>query len=216
MRIQIIVGGLHHDFDGFTAHMSPVLEEAGHTVASTYDLDVLTVLGNGFCDLVLSYTSLSAHRKGQGDTNPETLSPDQIAGLSDWVQSGGALLAVHSATVSGRSNATMRSLIGGVFVSHPPRFTFTVYPMNGAHPITQGIDAFCVNDEFYIQDYDASLDIHMVAMDRGAAHPMVWSKSEGKGRVACIAMGHSEEVWALVPYRRLLLQAANWLTGLEN
>jgi type 1 glutamine amidotransferase len=43
----------------------------------------------------------------------------------------------------------------------------------------------------------------------------VWSKPEGNGRVAHIALGHSAAVWQLEPYRRLMLQAAAWLVGEE-
>ena len=102
--------------------------------------------------------------------------------------------------------------MGAVFESHPPQFSFTVYPTYVRHSITQGIPAFTDCDEFYIQTYDDTVDIHMVALDRGIAHPMVWSKDEGLGRVAHIAMGHDEKVWSLPLYQKLMIQALNWLT----
>jgi type 1 glutamine amidotransferase len=46
----------------------------------------------------------------------------------------------------------------------------------------------------------------------GVAYPMVWSRTEGNGRVAHIAMGHDVKVWNLQPYQRLMLQAIDWLT----
>jgi len=211
-RILIILGGIYHDFEGFTKAIRPVLEAAGHFVETTYDLDTLLHLKEKGYDLVLSYTSLSKHREGKGDTHPETLSSEQTQALIEWVRQGGSFLPVHSGSVSGAPNPALRELIGAVFVEHPPRFSFTVYPMGKEHPITEGIEAFTVKDEFYIQDYTSSIEIHMVAIDRGVAHPMVWSRKEGKGRVAYIAMGHNEEVWQLVPYQRLLLQAIDWLT----
>jgi type 1 glutamine amidotransferase len=42
---------------------------------------------------------------------------------------------------------------------------------------------------------------------------MVWSRSEGQGRVVHIAMGHDEKVWNLKPYQRLMLQAVACLTA---
>jgi type 1 glutamine amidotransferase len=84
--------------------------------------------------------------------------------------------------------------------------------MFGEHPITAGIEAFTVHDEFYIQTHTPDVQVHMVACDRGAAYPMVWSRTEGRGRVAHIAPGHSQEVWDLEPYQRLLLQTIAWLT----
>ena len=53
MRIQILLGGVHHDFEGFAAFMNPVLRQAGHSVKATYDLGVLTDLGSDLCDLAL-------------------------------------------------------------------------------------------------------------------------------------------------------------------
>jgi uncharacterized protein len=210
-RVLIPLGGMWHPFDRFAAAMKALLEPAGYIVESTYDLDRLASLPEGGADLVISYTSLSRHREGMDDSGPEQLTDAQVDGLVRWVRAGGGLLAVHSATVVGNSNPAYEALLGGAFISHPPQFAFTVYPVSSEHPITAGIEAFTVHDEFYVQRYDRSVSIHMVALDRGVAHPMVWTRAEGVGRVAHIAMGHSELVWDLPPYRRLLQQAAAWL-----
>ncbi len=100
---------------------------------------------------------------------------------------------------------------GGRFISHPPPFTFTVWPVFGEHPITDDIQAFDVHDEFYIERCEPSVEIHMVAVNQGVAHPMAWSKQEGAGRVVHIAPGHFPEVWNHPLYQRLMLHAVNWL-----
>lgn len=210
-RILVLLGGLWHDFDGFASASRSLLEPHGHQVETTYDLDRLSRLEEDRCDLVLSYTCLSPHREGRDDIGPEKLTDAQIRSLTTWIRSGGALLAVHAATVIGQSDAALGQLIGGVFVSHAPPLTFTVYPIHEQHPITSGIKAFAVHDEFYRQAHMPAVHVHMVAIDRGVAYPMTWSKSEGRGRVAYVAPGHSREVWDLAPYQRLLLQAIDWL-----
>lgn len=212
-RILLILGGIYHDFEGFAAAMRLLLEGAGYSIDATYDLDLLLHLDQSDYDLVMSYTSLSRHREGEDDTTPETLTDDQVYSLAHWVSTGGALLAVHGATISGRPNPAMQSLLGGVFVSHPPQFSFMVYPLYQPHPITEGIEAFAVKDELYVQDYEDTDHVHMVALDRGVAYPMVWTRDEGQGWVAHIAMGHGPEVWRLPPYQRLILQAVTWLTS---
>jgi uncharacterized protein len=211
-NVLLILGGLHHDFEGFRAWASPVLAAAGCQVEATYDLDRLLSL-DASTRLVLSYTSLSRHREGMNDTSPELLTDEQIAGLRSWVSQGGGLLSVHSGTVAGKSAPAFGELMGGVFIEHPPQFTFTVYPLSRSHAITAGVGAFTVQDEFYMQRLVSPVDVHMVAIDRGVAHPMVWSRSEGAGRVAHIAMGHSGLVWELPLFHRLFLQAADWVTG---
>lgn len=214
-HVLILLGGLWHDFDGFASAMQSLLAPHGFQVEATYDLDSLSGLEENRYDLVISYTCFSPHREGFNDNSPEKLTNAQIDGLTSWIRKGGALLAVHAATVIGESDAALGELIGGVFVSHPPAFTFTVYPVFGEHPITMGIEAFTVHDEFYMETHAPAVQVHMVAFDRGVAYPMAWSKIEGEGLVAHIAPGHSREVWDLKPYQQLLLQTIDWLTERE-
>jgi len=210
-RALILLGGLWHDFDGFAGAMQALLEPRGMPVHATYDLESLLHLGESRYDLVVSFTCFAAHRDGFNDTSPLGLTDAQIDGLAGWVRRGGALLAVHSATVIGESGPGLGELLGGVFVSHPPQFNFTVYPIFGEHPITAGIEAFTVRDEFYTEIPMPNVLVHMVGVDRGLAYPLAWSKTEGQGRVVHIAPGHSREVWELGPYQRLLWQAIEWL-----
>lgn len=209
--VLILLGGMWHDFDGFSSVMTPVFEAEGYQVESTYDLDILKRLEQVGCDLLLSYTCLSKHRQGYADAGPEKLTAYQVSGLTRWVRQGGALLAAHAATVIGDSSARLGRLLGGVFLSHPEPFAFTIYPLSGEHPITSGIPAFEVLDEFYIQEIDPAVNIHMVAIYQGAAYPMVWSRATGRGGVACIAPGHFPHVWNNLTYQRLMLQTAGWL-----
>jgi type 1 glutamine amidotransferase len=210
-KILILLGGMYHDFEGFTGAVKPLLERNGCQVEATYDMDSLMSLEDKGIDVVISYTCMTEHREGQDDTGPEMLNEAQLGGLRKFVQAGGGLLAAHAATVLGKSDPSMGDLMGGVFVSHPPQFAFTVYPLYNEHPITAGIDAFGVFDEFYIQQVKPDVQIHMMAVDRGTAYPMVWSRSEGQGKVAHVAMGHSALVWDLPQYQRLMLQAVDWL-----
>jgi len=212
-KALVLLGGLWHDFDGFADAMQSLLTPHGFQVEATYDLDHLLQLEEYHYDVIISYTCFSLHREGYNDTTPESLTNPQIDGLTNWIRNGGALLAAHSATVMGKSDPALGELIGGVFVSHPAPFSFTLSPIYGEHPITNGIDAFTVHDEFYVETYAPDVQIHLVAFDRGVAHPMAWSKSEGQGRVAHIAPGHFREVWELKPYQQLLLQTIDWLTG---
>lgn len=209
-RVLLILGGMFHDFEGFTAALRPVLEGAGYAVDATYDLDTLARLEGSPYHAVLDDTSLSKHREGLPATTPQTLTAEQTNGLVRWVRAGGALVGVHSATVSGIENPAFQALLGGRFLNHPPQFCFTVTPAFKEHPITAGVEAFTVKDEMYIQEYEDSIQIHMVTVDRGVAYPMVWSRTEGQGRVAHITMGHGPQVWSLPQYQRLILQALAW------
>ena len=210
-HILLMLGGEWHDFDGFMMTMQPVFEAAGYTIEASDNVNKLAQLVGSSYDVVLLYTCLGGVQRD--GTTPSALTEAQVQGLVQWVRDGGGLLAAHAATLACQSRPALKSLMGGVFESHPPQFSFTVYPTSREHPITQGLFAFTVYDELYIQVYEDTVDIHMLAVDRGVAYPMVWSKNEGLGRVAHIALGHSRAVWTLAPYRRLMVQTIGWLTA---
>jgi uncharacterized protein len=208
-KLLMVLGGAWHDFKGFNEFWTPLLESAGFPVESTFDLAALNQLDKGNYTHILLNTCLG--EKGDGPSAASKMSDNQAHNLHSWVQNGGGLLALHSATVTSQTSPEFQSLVGGAFITHPPRFAFTVYPMAIDHPIIEGIHAFTVSDELYIESYDPSVQVSMVAVDRGVSYPMVWSRPEGKGRVAHIAMGHDGEVWQLKQYQQLVFQALNWV-----
>lgn len=210
-RILLLAGGIYHDFAGFEAALRPLVEKAGDALDATNDLDALLALDEGRPDVVIINTSLSKHRPDQDDTHPQRLTDAQTEALVAWVQAGGGYLPFHSATVSAEPNAELARLHGGVFREHPPLHTFAVYPTFLSHPITEGMQAFCVRDELYIQEYNEDVAVLLVAVDRGVAYPMAWTRQEGRGRVAHIALGHTSEVWASEPFRTLFLRTLDWL-----
>lgn len=210
-NILILLGGFWHDFDGFAAAMTSLLEGGGYHVQITDDPDALIHLDKLGCDLLLSYTCLTEPPTEETTKSPIKFSDSQIEALTRWVRSGRALLAAHAATVVGDSGLGLERLLGGAFIRHPPQFSFKAIPLSAQHPITAGIEAFDVHDELYIERYDSSVFIHMVAIYEQVAYPVVWSRLEEQGRVAHIALGHSEQVWDLEPYQRLMLQTIGWL-----
>lgn len=212
-RALLLLGGMWHDFDGFAASMRVLLEGAGWEMESSYDLDRLTCLNDQPCDLVFHYTCFVKHAEGLDNSGPEGLNAAQIEGLTRWVRGGGAFLSAHSASGLGESAPGLGELTGGFFLEHPPICTFTVYPVCKSHPIIEGINAFSVYDEMYIEQYDPCVDVHMLAVEGDVAYPLVWSKTEGRGKVAHVALGHSAAVWELAPYRQLMLQTMAWLSG---
>lgn len=214
-RTLILLGGAWHDFVGFAEIIPALLAEEGLASEPTYDPDDLLRLGlaEERRDLVVLYTCYD--ESGETGEGPGARRPtnEQVRALADWVQGGGALLGIHGATVAGESAPAFGALLGASFVSHPARHDFTVYPVAVPHPITAGIEPFTVRDELYLHEFEASPDVHMVALYGGAAHPLVWSRREGRGRVAYLALGHDREVWDHPAFRRILRQAARWLIG---
>lgn len=208
-RITMLVGGNHHDFEAFAAEMGRFLHQGGYQVEIVRDADVLRALPGDDPDIVLLYTCLDGAGEGGGD-----FTSHQASSLRGWVRAGGALIALHASTVRGPGRREMKRLLGGCFVSHPPDMrSFTVTPTSLEHPITRGIEAFEVFDEFYVESCDDTVQVHMTATHEDSVYPMVWSRKEGKGRVVHIAPGHDRRVWNLPAYRRLVLQSVRWATA---
>ncbi len=207
-RLLMILGGEWHDFDGFARTMSSVLAAAGYRIDIADEFNLLLNLSVEGWDGVLAYTCFTGD---QGQDTPRGLSHAQASALRHWVRAGGAFLGLHAATVIGSSGPDYRSLLGGEFQSHPPPFSFTVYPVAQSHPILAGISAFTIHDEFYLQTCDPDVHVHLIALYEGIAHPMLWSKTEGGGRVVYLAPGHFPMVWEMAIYQRLVLQSLAWM-----
>lgn len=207
----LLLGGAWHDFDGFARSLGLLLTKQGWTLEISYDLDRLRGLDQENQRLVILYTCFARQGEAGESSSPEGMSETQIAALANWVRNGGALLAAHASTVLGNSSARLGDLLGGVFIEHPPLGSFTVYPLYERHPITAGLSAFAVQDELYFEQCRPAVTVHMVAVQDGWVYPQVWSKDEGQGRVAHIALGHTAAVWDLESYQRLVLQTVDWL-----
>lgn len=211
-KLLLLLGGHYHDFGGFEAFVRELFGAGGFDVAATYEPgDLLDLRAR---DVVVLYTCHvePPDNPDEGLQYTGGLSDEETNSLIEWVQAGGGLVAAHSATTIRPDNEALRRLIGGRFISHPPRFPFTVYPMEHQHPILEGVGTFTVVDELYTQEY-ANVDVHAVAVDRGIAHAMVWTRTEGSGRVVHIAPGHDASVWSEAGYGRLVRQAVDWSLG---
>jgi type 1 glutamine amidotransferase len=210
----LLLGGAWHDFDGFARSLGSLLETHGWGLEASYDLDRILSLEQDQPRLVILYTCFIRPGEAGEQHGPDRMSETQIAALANWIRKGGALLAAHASTVLGNSSPLLGDLVGGEFIEHPPLGPFTVYPLFERHPITAGLSAFTVQDELYFEESRPSVNVHMVAVHDGLTYPQVWSKDEGRGRVAHIALGHTAAVWEMEAYQRLVRQTIDWLTRL--
>jgi len=201
----LLVGGTFHDFDGFADMARETLAAVGLDVRVERDFDLLTRLDALGARLVVMYTCFD-------EVSGVTHRAEQIAGLRNWVAGGGALLALHATSVSAARSQGLEALIGAAFAEHPPKALFRVAPVGAAHPSTLGVVAFEIEDELYRHRAAPKGDVHLIAEDEGVARPVAWSRREGAGRVYYLALGHDASAWGTPAYRRVLAQAARWLT----
>jgi type 1 glutamine amidotransferase len=201
----LLMGGRGHDWKGFHAVMSPVLEKTGDfEVTLSEDLDDLRADRIRQYDLVLFYGS------GGNFTDPA-----QEQGLGDFVKAGGALAGVHATDAFKKSDLYWR-LMGGRFTGHGGG-KFLLRIEDKKHPITAPLADFEISDETYRNDYHPDFQLHSLGrIDRGQEQQsMVWVQPYEKGRIFNTTLGHGKAAWDNPHFQRLVVRGLYWAAGRE-
>lgn len=132
------------------------------------------------------------------------------ATFADYVRKGNGLLAIHSGTAEYGQMLVLRSLLGGVFASHPEQCPVTISPLLG-HPLSTGSAPFTLKDEHYFMTMDdPQADIFMTTKSEHGEQPGGWRRIEGSGRVAVLTPGHNLEVWLHPSFQTMLQNCLRW------
>jgi type 1 glutamine amidotransferase len=132
------------------------------------------------------------------------------AAFSEYVDRGNGLLAIHSGTAEYDQIPVLRSLLGGVFSSHPEQCPVTVRPHSG-HPLCAGSAPFTLKDEHYFMAMDdPQVDVFVTTRSEHGEQPGGWRRLQGTGRVAVLTPGHNVEIWLHPSFRALLLNSLRW------
>lgn len=133
--------------------------------------------------------------------------------LTQYVQNGGGLLAVHSGTAGYGGLEDMHRLLGGLFMIHPAQLPVTFTPAAG-HPLAAGVQAFTEVDEHYLMDMaEGPADMFLTGTSRHGIIPAGWTRTEGNGRVCVLTPGHNLDVWLNPNFQQLLRNALDWCAG---
>jgi type 1 glutamine amidotransferase len=148
----------------------------------------------------------------------------------DYVEGGGGLLAVHSATVCGKNTSALDKLIGCKFLGHPNACPVTVQPVK-PHPVTEGVGMFCETDEHYrieITASDADILVASYSPAQGeerkyqedpyhnmqaAIYAAGYVRTQAAGRVCVLTSGHLLSVWLNPQFQKLLSNSLRWCAG---
>jgi type 1 glutamine amidotransferase len=128
----------------------------------------------------------------------------------EYVRQGNGLLVLHSGSAGYQETPILRSLLGGVFLHHPPQGPVTVEPKPG-HPLATGSAAFTLTDEYYFMACDdPQVDVFLTTTSKHGTQPGGWTRRDGQGRVCMLTPGHNLEVWLHPSYQALLRNALEW------
>jgi len=156
------------------------------------------------------------------------ITEEQGAAIKGFVETGGALYALHNSSHISLSSKDYREVMGGAYIDHPALRPFKVSVVNKEHPITRGVQDFMVNDEQHFVTYDKDPKYILLrsenidgltdiseGKDLGAKAIAGWAYDFGKGRVVFTAVGHTLHALWQPEYFKLQKNAVKWLLRTE-
>ena len=162
----------------------------------------------------------------------DVLTLRQRAAFRNYIEKGGAFIGIHGSAGDPVYFWPwyVDTLIGARFKGHPmgPQFQDARVRLDDPqHPIARGLPAeWTMNDEWYsFKTNPRATGSRIVAtLDEGTYkpagmtgdlrmgdHPIAWSRCVGKGRAFYSAIGHRPERYADELYRKMLIQAIDWV-----
>ena len=223
MRNLLLTGGpSSHDFPATAKALAGILGDAGIDSDVTDDIEGgLAALAGGAYGLV-TVNALRWRMAGDKYTAERprwgfSLSASGREALTGHLAGGGSLLAVHTAAICFDDWPQWGDVVGAAWVwgeSRHPALGPVHVSVGGddAHPIVAGLGDFDVVDEVYaFMDVRPDVTPLATAVHDGVAHPLLWARPFGAGRVVYDALGHDERSLAQPVHRTILRRAARWL-----
>jgi hypothetical protein len=237
MRVHLIAAGKYHDIDFARLEILKLLAEHPD-IRTSVCTSYADLAGLGASDLLITYTC--------------DLVPDehQTGALEGFLERGGRWLALHGTnsilrfgadgTVGTPDEAPAFShLIGTRFVGHPPIAPMKVFITRLDHPVTEGLRDFRIEDELYLTQQTAEIDILLHTTFTGTCPefgdatwdepvvPVLYERKWGGGSVLYLTLGHCRGHYDLRPladfwphpqrcawnypvYYELLRRSINW------
>ncbi len=208
MRVHLIAAGKFHDIDFARLELLKLLAEHAD-IRTSCASDYADTASLAVADLLITYTC---------DLVPDQLGTDALAA---FLARGGRWLALHG------TNSILRfgedgvvdtpdeapiftGLLGTRFGGHPPIAPFKVM-VTKAHPLTDGLRDFRVEDELYLTHRTGDIDVLLHTRfsgqcpEFGSAQwdedevPVLYERRVGAGAVLYLTLGHCRGHYDLRP-----------------
>lgn len=214
-KVLVICDDLWHPGEVVEMGLAP-LREAGFDFLVVRDAkDILTP------EMLEEYAVIMNCKGDQlNSANPNPWFEDGVAEvgppeLRAYIERGGGLLSLHAGNAFPKGgHPGYLDLIGGCFVTHPPRCDMDVR-IGAPHPVTEGVGDFTVRDEHYIMDVWAEdiTPLFYTVSEAGGRQLGGYARALGAGRVCVLTPGHLLSVWRHPAFRRLVANALRWAAG---
>jgi len=146
--------------------------------------------------------------------NHGNITPEQLAALKDFIESGHGFLPIHSASACFGNSPEFIAMVGGRFKSHGGG-VFKATIVDKTHPIMEGVNEYETWDETYVHDQLNATGRKLLAERVEGEHkePWTWVREQGKGRVFYTASGHDDKTWKNPDFQKMLRNAIVWSVG---
>lgn len=217
-RALALVGDRNHDPAHLEAGLARAFEEARIDARITVDPRALSAENLKEVRLFVILRD-GANWPGGADGPMVTwMTPEQESALVRFVDGGGGLLVLHNATALYPEKGPYLNLVAGTYTGHGPLERFRVSVVNRSHPITQGVADFELADEQHTPIPDRSrVDLLLENRSEGGIVAAAgWAYTQGLGRVAYLANGHTRDAMAHPEFQKLLRNAMRWCLSKEE
>lgn len=135
--------------------------------------------------------------------------------LDAFLQRGGGLVYLHYAVDATAHPQSLANRIGLAWKGGASKFRHGHVALdfkNKKHPITQGFDHVAFHDESYWELVKGNKEINVLATanEDGSPQPILWTTTEGKGRIFVSILGHYNWTFDDPLFRILLLRGIAW------
>jgi len=222
MRNVMLIGGIYHPFDESAPVLAALLAELGIESVITSDVDEAVAeldSADMFTLYALRWRMLNDDKYLPFRRQWEFELPEaDAARIQNFVEQGGAMLGLHTASICFDTWYDFPRLLGGVWrwgETHHPEVGEVDVRVVGDHPATRNLSGFTLHDEIY----------HALAIESGSRillegrvpagpwQPIAWAHEVEAGRVLYSALGHDQESLRCAEHAQFIRQAVTWLVG---
>ncbi len=203
-------------YGGWPGHKPELFAEKANTLLSAQSANVTV---SGSLDIYSDEATMSKMDLIIQSVTMDKIEKKQIDGLVKAVKAGAGFAGAHGGFCdSFRNNTEYQYMTGAQFVAHPGGQVEYRVDIKGDHPITSGIEGFTTTTEQYYLHVDPNIEVLATTTFNGetdewidgAVMPVAWTKTFGKGRVFCIALGHDPEEFDQSEAQMILMNGFRW------
>jgi len=219
-RNVLLTGGIDHPFEEASTVLRELLNGIGVESVVTTDVDEAVeelATADLFTIYACRWRMLNESQKTTSRDWAYELPEQSAVTIENFVEDGGSLLGLHTASICFDTWYEYKQLLGGVWRRdqsfHPPRGEVEVRPVSDPRRIFGDISPFTLNDEIY-HELDIAPDSQVLMQGRVAGGPwqsIGWTREVGDGRVFYDALGHDGESLRHPEHARLLQMGVRWL-----